>query len=99
MLKQAKIANLIHRARLCRRAPTVSHLFFADDSIVFGRATINEFQQTLLVIKKYYDASRQLVNFEKSEVVFSKGVSEELASSITQETEIQAIQKIAVYLG
>lgn len=99
LLKQAEMAKLIHGARLCCRAPTVSHLFFADDSIIFGRATSNEFQQTLIVIKSYCDASGQLVNFKKFEVVFSKGVSEELASSITRETEIQAVQKIAVYLG
>lgn len=32
----------IHGEKICRGAPTVSHLFFIDDSIMFSRATFNE---------------------------------------------------------
>ncbi|KAL8504185.1 hypothetical protein ACS0TY_022787 [Phlomoides rotata] len=40
-------------AQICRGAPTISRLFFADDSIIFGRAKeceILEIQRILLGI-------------------------------------------------
>ncbi|KAL8474444.1 hypothetical protein ACS0TY_031057 [Phlomoides rotata] len=31
--------GVLHGVRICRRAPMVSKLFFADDTLIFGRAT------------------------------------------------------------
>src|ERR1044072_9040175 len=40
-----KVANsTIHGIRVTPRAPTISHLFFAADSIIFTKATVQEAQ-------------------------------------------------------
>lgn len=51
--KGIKIANL---------SPTLSHLFFADDSLVFFRATTRDCQQVKHCIDSYAKASGQLIN-------------------------------------
>lgn len=42
LLKQAEEQGRIHGVKVARNAPAVSHLFFADDTILFTRATREE---------------------------------------------------------
>ena len=73
----------IRGASICRRAPRISNLMFADNSIIFCRATsrevgvINEFLQT------YANASSQCTNMKKnprsiSTVTLKKGKKQRL---------------------
>jgi hypothetical protein len=38
LIKQAERNNILHGIKVSRRAPTISHLLFADDSFLFFRA-------------------------------------------------------------
>ena len=42
LLHRAEERHAIHGIVVCRRAPRISHLLFADDSLVFYRATLEE---------------------------------------------------------
>lgn len=42
LIRKAESQNLLSGIKICRRSPVISHLFFADDSIIFDRATRNE---------------------------------------------------------
>ncbi|CAL1383059.1 unnamed protein product [Linum trigynum] len=64
----------IHGLQPARGAPVVSHMFFADDSIFFFRATTQESLQLKRILHDYEPESGQLVNFQKSEVSFSKNI-------------------------
>ena len=65
----------IHGVRVCRGAPPLSHLFFfADDSILFAKANVREFSDITNIISTYERALGQRVNFDKTEISFSKGV-------------------------
>lgn len=65
----------LHGIRICRDAPVISHLFFAEDSILFPKPNF----RNILVLKRalddYQQVSGQCINFSKSEVVFSRNVS------------------------
>lgn len=42
LIKRAEINGDIHGFSLCRRGPKLTHLLFADDSLLFYRATMEE---------------------------------------------------------
>ena len=50
-------AGMIHGARVARGAPLVSHLFFADDSFLFFKATIQEAHLVKKILATYEAAS------------------------------------------
>ncbi|KAM7462241.1 hypothetical protein LguiA_030362 [Lonicera macranthoides] len=63
--------GLLHGCKIARSAPYISHLLFADDSILFFQASVNE----ALVVKEcltlYEKASGQMVNYSKSSILFN----------------------------
>lgn len=71
LIKKAHAERLICGVSISCRAPLISHLFFADDSIVFARANVQEANVILGILKTYEALSVQMVNFHKSEVSFN----------------------------
>ncbi|XP_013623363.1 PREDICTED: uncharacterized protein LOC106329276 isoform X2 [Brassica oleracea var. oleracea] len=66
----------LHGYKASRGGPTISHLLFADDSIVFCRATEDECRVLMQTLREYQRASGQAVNFAKSAITFAKGQKE-----------------------
>lgn len=71
LLRQAQRKNLIHGVAVVRGAPSISHLLFADDSLLFCHAHLLDCQNLLNIIRLYQRGSGQKVNFEKSAACFS----------------------------
>ncbi|XP_057803386.1 uncharacterized protein LOC131018689 [Salvia miltiorrhiza] len=82
LLRQAETQHLIHRARLCRTAPRISHLLFADACIIFGRANANEVGVIRNILEKYEGVSGQKVNLDKSSISFSGGIVDEVKNEL-----------------
>ncbi|XP_061998871.1 uncharacterized protein LOC133716160 [Rosa rugosa] len=93
VLCMEKLSHLIHSAtevgqwkpiQSSQSRPLVSHLFFADDIILFAEA----FTTQAKVLKKCMDLfcslSGQTVNFEKSKIYVSPNVRNNLAKSILE---------------
>ena len=53
------------------RGPRISHLFFADDSLVFGRASMSEATEIQRILKVYELSSGQQLNCTKTSLYFS----------------------------
>ncbi|CAL1390587.1 unnamed protein product [Linum trigynum] len=60
--------------RVSPRGPHVSHMFFADDSYLFLRGSMQECDNLLEVLNEYDELSGQRVNLAKSAVCFSKNI-------------------------
>ena len=99
MIYQAKQAQMLRRIRITRAAPMVSHLFFADDSIIFSRASEDECSTIINILNTYERATGQKANFEKSSIFFSPNVNENLRSTIWSETHFPTIAFLEKYLG
>lgn len=55
--------------------PKIAHLFYADDSLLFTKASLEEFIEIQRILEVYSLASGQLINFHKSDVCFSSRIS------------------------
>lgn len=58
--------------RLCRGAPSINHLLFAKDNVLFYKANMAENKKILDLLKVYEQALRQEINKDKTSFSFSK---------------------------
>ncbi|XP_057426510.1 uncharacterized protein LOC130719933 [Lotus japonicus] len=91
--------NNIHGIKIARGAPQISHLFFADDSLLFMRANLVEAEHVLTIIKRYEEASGQRVNFDKTELSFSQNVPEQICNQIRNRMDVKVVGSHDKYLG
>ena len=56
---------------ICRNAPKITNLLFANDSLIFSRASSAEIHAIVEILQVYAKATGQCINFEKSSVYFS----------------------------
>ena len=72
MLRKNGNGGIPRGIAVCRQAPLVSHLLFANDYIVFCNASKEEGLRLLKILKVYERESRQKLNREKTSLFFSK---------------------------
>ncbi|CAL1397819.1 unnamed protein product [Linum trigynum] len=75
LLRKAIDEGRLQGVKVAPRAPRISHLFFADDSYLFLRGTLQECENLIVVLNEYEELSGQRVNLDKSAVCFSKNVT------------------------
>uniref|UniRef100_A0A803P400 Reverse transcriptase domain-containing protein n=1 Tax=Cannabis sativa TaxID=3483 RepID=A0A803P400_CANSA len=85
--------------KIARTAPIISHLFFADDSLLFSQATPHAAETIKEVLHDYSLASGQMVNFDKSSLYFSPNTTEDIKHQITTLLGIPIRVSIEKYLG
>ncbi|XP_023880426.1 uncharacterized protein LOC111992797 [Quercus suber] len=82
LINEVASNNQLNGISICRGAPKVSHLFFADDSIIFCKANGNECNKLKEILGLYESASGQKINTNKSSIYFSPNTSQELKDEI-----------------
>ncbi|XP_021735275.1 uncharacterized protein LOC110701958 [Chenopodium quinoa] len=89
----------IHGVKASRRGPEISHLLFADDSLLFTRANRRECSHIVDILNQYEATSGQKINYEKSEVSFSKGIRTEQKEEILGILKMKQVERHEKYLG
>ncbi|XP_026411119.1 uncharacterized protein LOC113306390 [Papaver somniferum] len=84
---------------VCKDAPEMTHLLFADDSLLFSKATTQNFQVIKDYLQKYCLASVQEINFEKSGIFFSRKIPEHRKALLANILEISSRDLGEKYLG
>ncbi|KAF7147859.1 hypothetical protein RHSIM_Rhsim03G0112800 [Rhododendron simsii] len=79
--------------------PPISHLFFADDSILFWEASDAGCRAIEGILHKYEGASGQMVNKEKSTLFFSPNTPNDVKHGISNFLNIRIESQGGKYLG
>lgn len=82
LIHEAERSQHLNGISICRGAPKISHLFFANDSLFFCNANGNECCKLKEILKIYESASGQKINTNKSSIFFSPNTSQELKEEI-----------------
>ena len=99
LLRKAEAEGIIRGVATSRGGPCISHLLFADDSLLFCHALVEECQQVISLLNLYEDASGQKVNTDKTSLFFSSNIGLETQESIKQALGAKTVPEYEKYLG
>lgn len=80
-------------------APRISHIFFADDSYLYCKATMNEVNRLQELLQKFEEASGQKVNHQKSSIFFSTNTAGTTRQLLCAHLGMQEASRDNLYLG
>ena len=75
MLRIGEEERRIIGIRICRQGPLVTHLFFADDLLIFSRVDTKKGGELMEILRVYDKGLGKMINLEKSSVFFNKNVT------------------------
>ena len=82
LIHEATMNQQINGISICRGCPLITHLFFADNSLLFCKAKEQECHALVTILNRYKEASGQKINIDKSSVFFSSKTPQDLRESI-----------------
>ncbi|GAU48064.1 hypothetical protein TSUD_404920 [Trifolium subterraneum] len=99
LIHQAVGRGDLHGVRICRGAPEVSHLLFADDCFLFCRANVAEVNEFMRILHTYEQASGQEINLVKSEVFISRNMSHAAKEDLSRILGVKLVLGTGIYRG
>ena len=85
--------------KLSREGPSLSHIFFADDLLLFSEATVEQARVIQQCLDEFCRVSGQKVSKGKTRILFSKGMSNSLSLEICQVLGFARTHSLERYLG
>ena len=99
MLQSAENARKIEGIKICRGAPRVNHIFFADDSLMLMRAKKEDAHVLKHILEIYERALGQVINKDKSSIMFSPNTTDCIKGEMRKELSIVQEARSEKYLG
>ena len=99
LIEKAVQERQIQGVSICRKAPKLTNLLFADDSLLFCQATHSEVTVIIEILQLYAGASSQSINLEKSSVYFSGNTPMEQKQRIVCTLGVKEVVRFDSYLG
>lgn len=84
---------------MCKLAPSITHMLFADDSYLFCKANETEADHILELLQVFERASGQQVNLNKSVIFFSSNIIESIKLQMCSRLNIEEAAPECKYLG
>ena len=85
--------------KVTRRAPGVSHLLFADDTLLFFQANAQQAHYVKKVLEVYSQATGQLLNFSKCSIMFGSSYLESVMQEVKSVLGVSTSGFEEKYLG
>jgi hypothetical protein len=89
----------INGLRIARNCSPIHHLLFANDLLMFGKASVTEATCFKSCLDKYYSWSSQSVNASKSSIRFNKNTNPAISDAITSLLPYSTNPTKSLYLG
>uniref|UniRef100_A0A803PF28 Reverse transcriptase domain-containing protein n=1 Tax=Cannabis sativa TaxID=3483 RepID=A0A803PF28_CANSA len=99
LIFEAERAGKIHGLRFGDLDQRLSHLFFADDSLIFLDATMEESSTLKEVLETYENLSGQCINFEKTDLCVGCKIDESTAAALASNLGVTLVKQHSKYLG
>lgn len=99
MLNKAEVNGGIKGIPIARNAPSILHLFFADDSLFCFKATQDSCREVRGIIDRLCEASGEAINFDKSSVMFSPNTQEDVKNEFKRILGTPCSEHLGKYLG
>lgn len=97
LLENLAINSGLRGIKVCLHAPSIKHLLFTDDSLIFCKASRSSSQQLLNILKIYTLASGQYINVKKTITVFNQNVRENIKGEIMSRLGTRDTQQYEKY--
>ncbi|KAL5703663.1 hypothetical protein ACHQM5_022190 [Ranunculus cassubicifolius] len=91
--------GVVSGIKIRRKGPAISHLLYADDLILFCKASLDEAGNLLDILKRYCGDSGQAVNFSKSSAYFSTNVHSRHQKILLRMWKVKRFHEKEKYLG
>ncbi|CAN6543407.1 unnamed protein product [Malus baccata var. baccata] len=99
LIQKAVHDKLLDGVKLGASGPIISHIFFANDTLLFLKADGKNCRNLVDLINMYYDASGQQVNFQKSSVYFGANIPKRVSAELANILRVQVVHDPGAYLG
>ncbi|XP_070677505.1 uncharacterized protein [Malus domestica] len=99
LIQKAVHDKLLDGVQLGASGPIISHILFADDTLLFLKADGKNCRNLVDLIKLYCDASGQLVNFQKSSVYFGANIPRRVSAELANILRVQVVLDPGAYMG
>ncbi|KAM1777719.1 hypothetical protein ACFX11_044342 [Malus domestica] len=99
LIRSGLETSAINGYRVSPAGNPITHLFFADDSVLFGNATVEEALAILNILKTYARGSGQELNLSKSSIFFGSKIPNGTRLEIGRTMGIQCKAGFGKYLG
>ncbi|KAL0355426.1 UNVERIFIED_CONTAM: LINE-1 retrotransposable element O protein [Sesamum radiatum] len=99
MIRKAERDGLIQGVAVSRTAPPISHILFADDTLIYCHASADAIHCIQHILLAFEKASGLMINLRKSAVVFSRNVEMRLQQDLAGILGVEVVPKHDKYLG
>ncbi|CAA0841330.1 Uncharacterized mitochondrial protein AtMg01250, partial [Striga hermonthica] len=82
LLKNSALNGNLTGLKISKNSPPITHLLFADDTLLFCLASPHQAVEILNILNSYYHISGQKINLIKSSIFFSKNTPPSVQASI-----------------
>ncbi|CAN6576692.1 unnamed protein product [Malus baccata var. baccata] len=99
LIRKGMERGVLHGYKFTPNGIPLTHLFFADDSVLFGNATVEEAQGVVDILNTYASGSGQEINLSKSSIFFGTSTSKRIKKRIGNTLGIPHKDGFGKYLG
>jgi hypothetical protein len=98
LFREEAVGNL-KGLKISRHTSAIHHLLFANDLLIFGKATLKEASCIQAYLNKYCLWSGQTINNGKSSIIFSRNTNPSIVNLILEVLPFPSNSTKSIYLG